>query len=269
MPRRLFSSAALPLLLCVLICCGSYGAEANANDGGTSSRVVLFDAGVTEMTDPASPSNKQKFESFSAPSLVYVNGVVVAFAEAHYTNATENKPYVGVAARWKKADATPWAEGSAVVVDHYDAKVYRLLRPTAFVDESEVHLLLGGYGETGAPFTAETAAGYWKPRGASGRVSGDDDEGFEWHEQSTSPIPYDFDFKGFKEFLGGGGAGIRLGDNTFVLPVQALKADGKRVSLVVLARGTSYGWKFSEGTSHDGCVLPAVLEWGGAGGLLM
>ncbi|RNE99410.1 trans-sialidase, partial [Trypanosoma conorhini] len=135
------------------------------------------------------------------------------------------------------------------------------------------YLLLGGYGETGAPLTAAAAAaGYWRPREASGRISSDDDEseGFEWHSQSTSPIPSDLESPTpFKEFLGGGGAGIRLGDNTFVLPVQALKADGKRVSLVVLARGTSYGWKFSEGTSHDGCVLPAVLEWGGAGGLLM
>ncbi|RNE99411.1 trans-sialidase [Trypanosoma conorhini] len=89
MPRRLFSSAALlPLLICVLLMCGS-GAEANANEGGTPKTVVLFAAGVTELADPASPSKKQKFESFSAPSLVYVDGVVVAFAEAHYTNSTE------------------------------------------------------------------------------------------------------------------------------------------------------------------------------------
>ncbi|RNE99118.1 trans-sialidase, partial [Trypanosoma conorhini] len=254
MPRRLFPAAApLRFLLLVLLICGTSCAEANAKEGGTLSRVDLFTAGVTEMTDPASPSDKQKFASFSAPSLVYVDGVVVAFAEAHYTNATDRKPYVGVAARWKKDDATTWAEGSAVVVDHYDAKVYRLLRPTAFVDNGEVYLLLGGYGETGAPLTAAAAAaGYWRPREASGRISSDDDEseGFEWHSQSTSPIPSDLESPTpFKEFLGGGGAGIRLGDNTFVLPVQALKADGKRVSLVVLARGTSYGWKFSEGTS--------------------
>ncbi|EKG08739.1 trans-sialidase, putative, partial [Trypanosoma cruzi] len=35
------------------------------------------------------------------------------------------------------------------------------------------------------------------------------------------------------------------------------------VSLVILAKGFTYGWEFSNGTSHEGCIQPAVLEWKG------
>ncbi|ESL05235.1 hypothetical protein TRSC58_07130 [Trypanosoma rangeli SC58] len=86
---------------------------------------------------------------------------------------------------------------------------------------------------------------------------------FEWHPQSTSAVSTNFlaDFESFEQFLGGGGAGIQLRDGSFVLPVQALKSDGEKVSLVILAESTSYGWKFSEEVSDAGCLQPAVLEW--------
>ncbi|RNC38651.1 trans-sialidase [Trypanosoma cruzi] len=50
-------------------------------------------------------------------------------------------------------------------------------------------------------------------------------------------------------------------DSRYALPIQALKHDGKKVSLVVLAEKSSFDWEFSNATSDDGCIQPAVLEW--------
>ncbi|RNC57679.1 putative trans-sialidase [Trypanosoma cruzi] len=98
---------------------------------------------------------------------------------------------------------------------------------------------------------------------------GDEDEKkkeFAWHGSGTSNLDsFLKDFKPipehFRQLLGGGGAEIRLGDNFSVLPTHALKDDGKDVSLVILAKGFTYGWGFSRDTSRAGCIRHAVPAW--------
>ncbi|RNC37736.1 putative trans-sialidase [Trypanosoma cruzi] len=105
---------------------------------------------------------------------------------------------------------------------------------------------------------------------AEGDVPHDDeDEGkkeFAWHGSGTSnldsllkdfkPIP-----EQFKPFVGGGGAVIRLeAKSRYVLPIHALKDDGKVVLLIIVAKVFAYGWEFSRDTRPAGCIRPAVLH---------
>ncbi|PWU88261.1 putative trans-sialidase, Group III [Trypanosoma cruzi] len=271
MSRHLFYSAVL-LLLVVL--CGTSGA-ASAEASSPRNRIIF--KGGDSFNDPETENLVQAFHSFRAPSLVYVNGVVVATVEAHYTNTTDKKSCVSLVAKSMEIDGGEWTNGTAIVFDHYDVKIDRLLSPTTFVDEEdgyEINALVGGYGTSTTPLTEVTDDVYWAPRIAAGLIPHDDDDEenkeFEWQSKSTSGVPYDIwgDYstkpKRFKQFLGGGGAGIRMEDESrYVLPIQALKNDGKVVSLVILAKGFTYGWEFSNGTSHGGCIQPAVLEWEG------
>ncbi|EAN82255.1 trans-sialidase, putative [Trypanosoma cruzi] len=272
MSRHLFNSAVLLLLL--MVCSGSGAASAEASNPRNG---IIFKGGDS-FNDPETENLVQAFHSFRAPSLVYVNGVVVATVEAHYTNTTDKKSCVSLVARSMKIDGGEWTNGTAIVFDHYDVKIDRLLSPTTIVDEEdgyEINALVGGYGTSTTPLTEVTGDGYWAPRiAAGGLIPHDDDDEekkeFKWQSQSTSLVPYEIwgDYstkpKRFKQFLGGGGAGIRMEDESrYVLPIQALKDDGKVVSLVILAKGFTYGWEFSNGTSDEGCIQPAVLEWEG------
>ncbi|PWU95263.1 putative trans-sialidase [Trypanosoma cruzi] len=269
MSRRVFTSAVL-LLLFVMMCCGSGAAP---NEASNSGKKIIFQVNEA-FSDSMNATLVQAFHSFRAPSLVYVDGVVVATVEAHYTNSTDQKSCVSIAAKSMKSNGGTWTDGTAIVFDHYDVKIDRLLSPTTIVSGNgyETNALVGGYGTSTTPFTNLTAGDYWMPRMTDGVIPRyeDDEEKkqFEWHNRSTSKVPYDFwdgtssKPKPFKQFLGGGGAGIRMEDKSrYVLPIQALTHDGKNVSLVILANGTYYGWEFSKDTSHYGCIQPAVLEW--------
>nr|AAB49414.1 complement regulatory protein [Trypanosoma cruzi] len=270
MSRHVFASAVL-LLVVVMTSCSSeatYGKEGNSRNG------IIFEGGDS-FSDPETENLLQAFDSFRAPSLAYVNGVVVATVEAHYTNSTDNKSCVSLAARSMESSGGEWTNGTAIVFDHYDVKIDRLLSPTTFVDERDgaTNALVGGYGTSTTPLTEVTGDGkYWAPRIAAGSLIPYDDEEkkeFKWNQvASTSGVPHDLwesertNPKRFKQFLGGGGACIKMEDDgRYVLPIQALKDDGKVVSLVILAKKTSYGWEFSNGTSDEGCIQPAVLEW--------
>ncbi|EKF28981.1 trans-sialidase, putative, partial [Trypanosoma cruzi marinkellei] len=263
MSRRVVTSAVL--LLVAIMFCGSGAVPTEASKSGDK---IIFQ-GEESFSDAENATLKQAFDSFRAPSLVYVNGVVVATVEAHYTNRTNGKSCVSIASKSMKSDGRTWSKGSAIVFDHYDVRIDRLLRPTTIVKENgyEVNALVGGYDTSGAPLT-NVDGGYWMPIIADGNVlRGKDDKEFQWnHIKSTTKLQDVKDHstkpKRFKEFLGGGGAGIKMEkDGRYVLPIQALKNNGKNVSLVILAEKSSSGWAFSSDTSRDGCIQPAVLEW--------
>ncbi|PWU93029.1 putative trans-sialidase [Trypanosoma cruzi] len=270
MSRRVFTSAVL-LLLFVMMCCGSGAAPTEASNSG---KKIIFQVNES-FSDSWNESLVQAFHSFRAPSLAYVSGFVVATVEAHYTNSTDQKSCVSIAAKSMISSGGTWTNGTAIVFDHYDVKIDRLLSPTTIANgnSDDTNALVGGYGTSTTPLTELTDGKYWMPRMAEVMVrryrDGEEEERFEWKQfADTSKLPYDFwgdnsaNRDRFKQFLGGGGAGIRMEDKSrYLLPIQALTHDGKNVSLVILANGTYYGWEFSEDTSDEGCIQPAVLEW--------
>ncbi|PWU96828.1 putative trans-sialidase [Trypanosoma cruzi] len=270
MSRRVFTSALL-LLLFVMMCCGSGAAPTEASNSG---KKIIFQVNES-FSDSWNESLVQAFHSFRAPSLAYVSGVVVATVEAHYKNSTDQKSCVSIAAKSMISSGGTWTNGTAVVFDHYDVKIDRLLSPTTIANGNsyDTNALVGGYGTSTTPLTELTDGKYWMPRMAEVMVrryrDDEEEERFEWKQFAiTSKLPYDFwgnnsaNRDRFKQFLGGGGAGIRMEDKSrYLLPIQALTRDGKNVSLVILANGTYYGWEFSEDTSDEGCIQPAVLEW--------
>ncbi|RNC31788.1 trans-sialidase, partial [Trypanosoma cruzi] len=270
MSRRVFDPAVL-LLLFVMVCCGSGAAPAEASNSG---KKIIFQVNES-FSDSENESLVQAFHSFRAPSLAYVSGVVVATVEAHYTNSTDQKSCVSIAARSMINSGGEWTNGTAIVFDHYDVKIDRLLNPTTIANGNsyDTSALVGGYGTSTTPLTELADGKYWRPRMAEVTVwryrDDEEEERIEWNQfASTSKLPYDFwesnsaNRGRFKQFLGGGGAGIRMEDKSrYVLPIQALTHDGKNVSLVILAKGTNYGWEFSKDTSDEGCIQPAVLEW--------
>ncbi|EKF28756.1 trans-sialidase, putative, partial [Trypanosoma cruzi marinkellei] len=252
-----------------MMCSGGGAVPTEASNSGDK---IIF-KGKDSFSDAETATLKQEFRSFRAPSLVYVNGVVVATVEAHYINNTDQKSCVSIAAKSMKSNGGKWTDGTAIVFDHYDVNIDRLLSPTTLVKDNdyETTALVGGYGASTTPLTELAGGDYWMPRMADGEVQNDRKNGkleFEWSQTaSTSEVPNDFlkgkssTPKGFKQFLGGGGAGIKMDDGPYVLPIQALKNDGTKVSLVILAKKAWYGWEFSKDTSPAGCIQPAVLEW--------
>ncbi|RNC38065.1 putative trans-sialidase [Trypanosoma cruzi] len=115
-----------------------------------------------------------------------VSGVVVAVAEAHYKNPKESELYAGIAAKSMEVNGGTWANGTGMMFDYYDIKVDRLLSPTTIMADGETCALVGGYGESGAPWTKVAVDGYWSSRYARSTVFSEDDgkdkREFEWNQ---------------------------------------------------------------------------------------
>ncbi|KAF8285279.1 Flagellum-Associated Protein [Trypanosoma cruzi] len=166
MSRRVFTSAVL-LLLVVMMCCGSGAAPTEASNSG---KRIIFEVNES-FSDSWNESLVQAFHSFRAPSLAYVSGFVVATVEAHYTNSTDQKSCVSIAAKSMISSGGTWTNGTAVVFDHYDVKIDRLLSPTTIANGNsyDTNALVGGYGTSTTPLTELTDGKYWMPRMAEVR----------------------------------------------------------------------------------------------------
>ncbi|KAF8278106.1 hypothetical protein TcBrA4_0119690 [Trypanosoma cruzi] len=115
-----------------------------------------------------------------------VSGVVVAVAEAHFKNNKDGKLRVGIAAKSMEVNGGTWANGTDMIFDYYDIKVDRLWSSTTIMADGETYALVGGYGESGAPWTKVAVDGCWSSRYARSTVLSEDDDKdkreFEWNQ---------------------------------------------------------------------------------------
>ncbi|RNE97422.1 trans-sialidase [Trypanosoma conorhini] len=126
------------------------------------------------------------------------------------------------------------------------------MRPTTLVVGDDVYMLLGNY-------SGVADASKWKLLLVKGSVSGSGEtKKIAWSETravETAGLP-----KYLTRLVGGGGSGLVLSDGTLVFPMQAIK-NGKNILLAMRLRQSETQWKFSSGTTGEGCRDPSIVEW--------
>ncbi|RNE97582.1 trans-sialidase [Trypanosoma conorhini] len=150
MPRRLFSSAALPLLLLVLSC------EAAAANVSEARPMGLFNQGKTEASGgggDTEASGGSEVTTFNGHSLFAVSGFMVALAKANYGTASGpnsgvwEKHVSAVGGGWAQRtmtvrDATDWWTGIAVQRGGEAGRRFQLGGPKAVVKADRIFMLL-------------------------------------------------------------------------------------------------------------------------------
>ncbi|RNE97525.1 trans-sialidase, partial [Trypanosoma conorhini] len=269
MPRHLFSSAMLFLLLCVLSACiSSQAAEVASLSEPAGSFFCWKEVSAEEGT----------IDSLRAPVLLQVSGEPFLIAEAHCTkdNTDTVRAIVSQLITASDGAAGEALKGASVgkpqVLDKCAAaeKKIDVSRPTAVAKGNDIYMLLGNHGgalpEAGANNTGLLLV--------KGSVSGE--KKIEWSANfllsRTAAIE---EHKSVSRLIGGGGGGVLTADGTLVFPVQATKrktggTTEKTVSLVLYSSDPETGtWRLSKGMSAEGCGSPSVVAWEGNKLLMM
>ncbi|RNF23763.1 group II trans-sialidase superfamily [Trypanosoma conorhini] len=287
MPRRLFS-AAVPLLLVVLICC-SYGAvhaEGNKPKGAQLPQSVeLFVPSKTQVQANDGAGGETR-ASFRSPSLVRAGGVLVAFAEGHrpHNGAGTNQPVVGRTSADIVAGYINAAEGWASIVAETGKGswrahtvfnrvaeangVGRAFYPTAVAKGNKVFLIVGSYEAR----QSNTAGNLDKVDRRLDLLVGEASEGglIQWAPPTSlsSLIGQAAEQSGTRDFCGAGGSGIVMDNGTLVFPLLARRSEGGWVSTIVYSADDGKTWVLPSGASPSGCAESLLAEWE-AGQLLM
>ncbi|RNE96548.1 trans-sialidase [Trypanosoma conorhini] len=273
MPRHLFSSAALPLLLlCALLMCGGgWTVLAEAEVAGPSPGTAEAPCGAPPAAFPT-PSAP----SFTAPSLVEVSGGLVAIAQAISGGATAvlAKRIASAASTelWTVAAATEVAAPAQDAVSTPgNNEVSFLSSPTPVVKDGRIYLFVHGARESQGAVGGAAQMYPYLLVGAVTEAAGSEEpkqktlsrSAPNWTSGLSPPIE-----ERFVAFSLGGGAGVVTADGTLVFPVQATKRKatgdtaGKTVSLVLYSSDPEKGsWRLSAGTSAEGCGTPSVVAW--------
>ncbi|RNC54157.1 surface protein-2 [Trypanosoma cruzi] len=285
MSRRVFAFAVLLLLLVVwMMCCGTCGAvhavERNLGDLQMRPEIAMFLPNKTQVVPKSGGEGKVK-NIFASPSLVSAGGVMIAFVEGRNKNKRFSEVIdlssSDIVAGYIKAPET-WQSLVAEVTKD-DWKAHTVLEsvdnwnhvgvanlPTGITRGNKVFLLVGSYEEI-----RENDGDIWKTEAWSIKViEGEATQSTEvepsqpinWSEpkplfQTDSP-----NNKGeLKEFLGGGGSGIVMGNGTLVFPLTATDENDKVVSLITYSTDDGQKWEIPEGVSSAACHSPRITEW--------
>ncbi|PBJ77822.1 trans-sialidase [Trypanosoma cruzi cruzi] len=263
------------LLVCALcvLWCGTGGATANVG------------AAQAKGSSPEKPfhwrdvkKDGETMSSLRGPSLVEVNGKVLAIAEAQCND--EKNSFTGIASQLlsmendnepkevlKEAKDTQILEegGSAGGKKRVDVS-----RPTAVVNGDNIYMLVGKHShEELAECKATTdtiKSGMLLVKGQVGE--GGNNNKIHWKETDGVPCTLGAKHASWTGLIGGGGSGVKLKDGKLVFPLEAVKKeedadteeDGKAVSLIIYSSDTK-NWKLSKGMSAGGCGDPSVVEW--------
>ncbi|KAF8284829.1 putative trans-sialidase, Group V, partial [Trypanosoma cruzi] len=239
MSRRAFISAVL-LLLLVMIFCGT-GGVAQAGVEEPSSDPKFQWKGISEVDVTV--------ESLGALGLLKVGSDVFVVAEARCENGEGgDNTFTGIASQLvTKEDAIKLEE---VLKEHKDKtqfleeltssssrKRLDVSRPTAVVEESEIYMLVGKYSLSPAAGAREIGAGDWGFLLVKGEVSNEEsNKQIDWKDTKRlqwKPLGGTNDF--LTELIGGGGSGVKTNDGTLLFPLEAMKKDeNKKTVLLVI-----------------------------------
>ncbi|EKF98193.1 trans-sialidase, putative, partial [Trypanosoma cruzi] len=229
MSRRVFTSAMLLLLL--TMCCCSDGAVVDVVEEPLSFPKFQW----KEIAD-----DKEAVESLGAPSLLKVGSDVFAVAEAQCKK--DGKCFTGIASQLLTMGKGN--EPEEVLKDAKDTKVLEeatskeltkelhVSRPTAVVTGSDIYMLVGKYnGEGDAACQGEDGCGLFLLKGG---VTGEGSSTkIGWTDTKRLPKNiFGEQLKSLTGLIGGGGSGVKITDDTLVLPVEGTK-NGKAVSLII------------------------------------
>ncbi|KAF8277593.1 putative trans-sialidase, Group V [Trypanosoma cruzi] len=268
MSRHLFCSAVL-LLVLVMVCCGTGGA---AQDPEQASEPKF------EWKEVKDEDGDVTVESLGAPGLLKVGSDVFAVAEVQCKDS-QNTVFTGIASQLltKTADKEPMeevlkdAKEKTQVLEEGGSedpkKRVDVSRPTAVVKGSDIYMLVGKYnGEGDAACQGEDGCGLFLLKGG---VTGEGSSTkIGWTDTKRLPKNiFGEQLKSLTGLIGGGGSGVKITDDTLVLPVEGTK-NGKAVSLIIYSSDTN-SWTLSKGMSADGCGVPSVVEWGEKDKLMM
>nr|AAC95493.1 sialidase precursor [Trypanosoma rangeli] len=250
-----------------LMACASEPASALAPG---SSRVELFKR--KNSTVPFEESNgtirERVVHSFRIPTIVNVDGVMVATADARYETSFDNS-FIETAVKYSVDDGATWNTQIAIK-NSRASSVSRVMDATVIVKGNKLYILVGSFNKTRNSWTQHRDGSDWEPLLVVGEVTKSAANGkttatISWGKPvSLKPLfPAEFDGILTKEFIGGVGAAIVGSNGNLVYPVQIADMGGRVFTKIMYSEDDGNTWKFAEGRSKFGCSEPAVLEWEG------
>ncbi|RNE95233.1 group II trans-sialidase superfamily, partial [Trypanosoma rangeli] len=270
-------------LLCVLLIC--FCSTAVHAEEVTKPKEMQIpksvDLFVPHRTIVETQGRSQTRNYFAYPSLASAGGVLVALAEGNiFFQHTRDKNnwliyadvvagYIDSAENWSsfvaKVRANEWWAYNifnTTTQAEYNGRVRYAYRPTTIAKDNKVFLLVGGYHQKYDPSSREWIVSSQGLDLLVGEAT--QDKVIQWGEPtSLAPqIEPSAQQRGLEQFVGGGGSGVVMEDDTLVFPVTTRRTgDNETVSMIIYSKDDAKNWTLSQGMLPVGCTDPLIVEW--------
>ncbi|ORC89157.1 Chain A, Sialidase [Trypanosoma theileri] len=258
-------------VLFLLLCChSSWLIYAQTISGREESRTMLFKQGESKV--PFEEKNgrivERKVHSFRIPSLIDVDGVMVAIADARYDDSNDNS-FIETLSAHSVDDGKTWTTQIAIKNNRVSTTNSRVVDPTVIVKDKKIFVFVGSY-NTSDNYWQWHAGKDWDPLLVVGEVSKTNENGkvkatIKWSKPKRVNYGNPPEFRGspMEQFLGGTGVAIVIQNGTLVYPIQVKNKRGQFFSTIMYSKDDGETWKIASGLTQVGCTEPVILEWEG------
>ncbi|ORC89833.1 Chain A, Sialidase, partial [Trypanosoma theileri] len=234
------------------------------------SRVILFERGVTTVPfeDNDGTTYQRRVHSFRIPSLIDVDGVMVAIGDARY-NASNDNSFIETVVKYSVDDGKTW-ETQIAIKNTRASNVSRVVDPTVIVKGNKIYVLVARYNKSTKNWGQHPDGKDWEPVFSVGEVkktaiNGKVNATITWNNPVSlkSIFPENIAGAASKQFLGGVGVSIVTTNGTLVFPVQAMNKINGVASMIMYSQDDGNTWKFANGITALGCTESSIVEWEG------
>ncbi|RNF09295.1 group II trans-sialidase superfamily, partial [Trypanosoma rangeli] len=282
MSRHMFLYSVLLLLCALLVCCGGTAVHAEKRSTPKETQTpeaVDFFVPYRTIVETSAGSGTRVF--FVSPSLVSAGGVLVALAKTQARALSSDKyrtsivyadvvaGYIDPAENWSsfvaEVSANEWRAYSifnTTMREEYMSYVIYAVRPTTTAKGNKVFLLVGDSYEKYDPSLKK----WIKVSQGLDLLVGEatQEKVIQWGKP-TSLLPQiepSAKQRGVDQFVGAGGSGVVMEDDTLVFPVTARRTkENDTVSMIIYSKDDGKNWVLPLGMLPVGCTEPLIVEW--------
>ncbi|ORC82112.1 putative trans-sialidase, partial [Trypanosoma theileri] len=156
--------------LLLILCSSAVLSHAMSTEERERSRVILFERGVTAVPfeEDNGTTYQRRVHSFRIPSLVDVDGVMVAIGDARYNTSNDNS-FIETVVKYSVDDGKTW-ETQIAIQNTRVSNVSRVVDPTVIVKGNKVYMLLGRYNKSTNNWNQHPDGKDWEPVLSVGEV---------------------------------------------------------------------------------------------------
>ncbi|ORC84640.1 trans-sialidase-like protein [Trypanosoma theileri] len=234
------------------------------------SRVILFERGVTTVPfeDDNGTTYQRRVHSFRIPSLIDVDGVMVAIGDARYNTSNDNS-FIETVVKFSADNGKTW-ETQIAVKNTRVSNVSRVVDPTVIVKGNKIYVLVARYNNSTKNWGQHYDGKDWEPVFSVGEVkktaiNGKVNATITWTDPVSlkSIFPEEIAGGPSKQFLGGVGVSIVTTNGALVFPVQAMSSIRRTTAMIMYSKDDGETWKFANGITALDCTESSIVEWEG------
>nr|CCC91739.1 unnamed protein product [Trypanosoma congolense IL3000] len=245
--------------------------DVNTRGGVQTSEACTLEPEVRDNSTSGDGKERHLIHSFRIPSLVEIDGVLIATFDTRYLHASDSS-LIDTAMKYSADQGKTWKTEIIIKNARLTDNFSRVVDPTVVVKGDNLFIFVGRYNTSSTPWVWQKNGKDWdvllyKAKVRKESAGGVPSVSFTWdeplHLKHLLTSVGKIDGRSLIQYIGGVGNGIVTPKGTIVFPVQVLNTNKSVMNMLLYSSNDGKTWEFSKTSTPAGTTEASLVWWDG------